>query len=202
MNKSMLVITLVAMAVSVGFAEVGDSYSSVRIGGGSLDTTVSSDVDFDNGMGVSLLYGFHASEYTSLEIEVSYQNNQAEEEYGNEEFDIGVKQAAIMFNGRINAPAIGIITPYIFGGTGIAYVTASEDYTFAKGTVYEYSEHYEESAVAFTYQLGLGTEVIMNDKVSADVGVRYTGITEADYGYDEDIGFDSVQVYAGLSLKL
>jgi opacity protein-like surface antigen len=202
MNKSMLIVTLVAMAVSSGFAEVEDFYSSARVGGGSLNATESSDVDFDNGMGVSLLFGYHATEYVSFEIEGAYQNNQAEEEYGNEEFDIGVKRASLMFNGRVNAPAIGIINPYVFGGVGVAYVTASEDYTFAKGTVYEYSEHYEESAVALTYQLGLGTEVVMNDKLSADVGVRYTGITEADYGYYEDIGFDSVQVYAGLSLKL
>ncbi|MBQ8677644.1 MAG: porin family protein [Alphaproteobacteria bacterium] len=63
------------------------------------------------------------------------------------------------------------LTPYISGGIGLAHIKAKSNYV--DGTT---TSNLSKSTNEFAWQLGAGVSYALNDKVSIDLGYRYTDL--------------------------
>jgi opacity protein-like surface antigen len=157
--------------------------------------TNGADSDTDVGFIVGGAIGTHLTEDLRVELEAAYSENDVDEiryidgvgndtdYYGHGKFGL----LTIMANLWYDVPLSEELKPYLGGGAGIAVVNGDVGYDPVEFP--DYDPIFDESRVAFAFQLGAGLRWQAWENVTLDVGYRLRGIDGPDF--DSEVVFVS-----------
>lgn len=179
---AVLVTVLCFSTASYGMGAAGESFHYIGLGGSYAfeafddddleDSMQPVDVDFDNTWGVNLKYGYHFTDYFSLEGNFDYLANFETDESGmfgpfvldgEGELDIWT----LMLSGKVSKP--GNVSPFLVVGAG--YMKARLDAKVSVPVLDEsYSDHdYDAHGCA---KIGAGVDYFPTNNVS--VGIEWS----------------------------
>ncbi len=153
--------------------------------GSATNTTGTSfrvNLDTDTGFLVGGAIGVEINEWLRTELEVSYQQVDADSFSGSN------ATTAFAYSARGDLDAIYIlanvwadipielgVTPYIGGGVGVGIVDAD----VRVGPAPPFGP--DDSDAGFAFQVGAGLKYAFNERLSFDLGYRFRGITDLDF---------------------
>jgi opacity protein-like surface antigen len=158
--------------------------------------TYHADVGTDTGFIIGGAVGTHLTEDLRVEFEVAYSENDVDKitytDGFNAEsnFDGNGKFGNLTFMANIwyDLPLSEELTPYLGGGAGIAVVDGDVGYE----GIDDYDPIFNNSEVAFAFQVGAGLRWQVWENVTLDVGYRLRGIDGPTFDAKEtDPGFDT-----------
>ncbi len=145
-----------------------------------FDAAYSADVETDTGFIIGGAAGTHLTEDLRVELEVAYSENDVDRiNYTNESndetgYDANGKFGILTFMANLwyDLPLSEELKPYVGGGAGIAVVDADVGYDGNP----DYDPIFDNSEVAFAFQVGAGFRWQVWENVALDVGYRLRGI--------------------------
>jgi opacity protein-like surface antigen len=161
-----------------------------------FDGTYQADIDTDTGFIVGGAVGTHLTEDFRVELEVAYSENDVDEiaytDASNDKtsYDGNGKFGILTFMANVwyDVPLTEELKPYIGGGAGIAIVDGDAGYSDSPN----YDPIFDNSEVAFAFQVGAGIRWQVWDNVTLDVGYRLRGIDGPTFNAKEtDPNFDT-----------
>ena len=171
--------------------DVNTSYTFDGIAG-----TYQADVETDVGFIVGGAIGTHLTDDLRVELEVAYSENDVDEiQYTNasnfeDTYDGNGKFGILTFMANIwyDVPLSEELKPYVGGGAGIAVVDGDVGYDDFD----DYDPIFDNSEVAFAFQVGAGLRWQVWENVTLDVGYRLRGIDGPTFDAKEtDPNFDA-----------
>lgn len=166
------VVLFAVMSLSVYAGEEEHEYKgyvAVRGGVSLLEDTSAFDAEFDTGWLLGAAVGAKTKQQAwmgGVEVEIMSQGNNIKDTQGT------LLQDSVMFNGFVGARIGSVVTPYILAGAGGVFML----YDSPLG---------DETDSVFAYQLGLGIDFSLGEKMELDLGYRF---------YNADAAFEGVNV--------
>ena len=139
------------------------------------------NVETDAGFIIGGAIGTHLTQDLRVEVEVAYSENDVDKiDYydagssDNTVYDGHGKFGILTFMANLwyDVPLSQELTPYLGGGAGVAIVNGDVGYPELPG----YDPIFDNSEVAFAFQLGAGFRWQVSDSMTLDVGYRLRGI--------------------------
>jgi opacity protein-like surface antigen len=219
MNKKHLLMAVAAAAMTLGIAsakaadlepvaEPAGWYVSLFGGASWLEDvktdyeftgfagTYHADIETDVGFIIGGAIGTHLTEDLRVELEVAYSENDVDKiHYTNasgvgDDYDAHGKFGILTFMANLwyDIPLSEELKPYIGGGAGIAIVDGDPGYS----DIPDYDPIFDNSEVAFAFQVGAGLRWQVWENVALDVGYRLRGIDGPTFDTEvTDPNFDS-----------
>lgn len=138
----------------------------------SSTTTATADIDFDNVWMMGGAVGYRYS-YFRAELEYSYREDHEEQLTRNIETKFGSQN--LMLNGYIDFMPNYIVSPYLSAGIGVSDLELT---TSGGGSSFRYTN--ENEATNFTWSIGAGLTVRLNQCLNFDGGYRYIDMGDID----------------------
>jgi opacity protein-like surface antigen len=137
--------------------------------------------------------GTHVMDNLRVELEVAYSENDVDKidyfdagDGSRDSYDASGKFGILTFMGNVwfDIPFGEVISPYIGGGLGVAFVDGNEAYDdFDNG-----ADIFDSSETAFAFQVGAGLRWHVAENIAIDVGYRLRGIDGVDFDNNESTG--------------
>jgi opacity protein-like surface antigen len=142
--------------------------------------TYHADIDTDVGFIIGGAIGTHLTDDLRVEVEVAYSENDVDQIHydspvdGSTNYDAHGKFGILTFmaNFWYDVPLSEDLKPYIGGGAGVAIVDGDVGYDDFE----DYDPIFDNSEVAFAFQVGAGLRWQVWENVTLDVGYRLRGI--------------------------
>jgi len=171
------------VGVNIGITMPSDSDISEKGGTGTGEISFDSGVAFSAALGQKIGTG-------RLEAEIGYKTSDIDEVsvtgLGSAPLNGDASVLSFMGNGYIDFNASPTVKPYIMAGLGVANLKIKLSDLDA-----------DEDDTVFAYQAGVGCGFPLSQTVTLDLGYRYMGTSDADFG-DSEATYGSHNVLAGL----
>lgn len=183
--------------------KTGDMSNAKWINSSGWSKGVLGGSDHDNGFGFGLAVGNDFSLYSGYPIRMEFEyvyHGEGKFDSGNsviynntathiasQSFDI--KAHTFMINGFYDIDLGAIVTPYVGGGLGLAYLSSdysSKSHRSDQDTVHVKTSNNDWS---FAWNLGAGASFAIDDQVALDVGYRYYDMGDAEPGMINASGY-------------
>lgn len=138
----------------------------------SSTTTATADIDFDNVWMMGGAVGYRYS-YFRTELEYSYREDHEEQLTRNIETKFGSQN--LMLNGYIDFMPNYVVSPYLSAGIGLSELSLT---TSGGGSAFRYTN--ENEATNFTWSIGAGLTIRLNQCLNFDGGYRYMDMGDID----------------------
>jgi len=113
--------------------------------------------------------------------------------------DLSIKASAltVMYNLYADYEMNGLITPYLMGGLGAAFVNMDVSY---KDDGVKHENSYNETKFAWQVRAGLGVRVTNN--MNVDLSYRYFNTGDIDFGSNAKLSFSGSKILLGMRYNL
>jgi opacity protein-like surface antigen len=110
-----------------------------------------------------------------------------------DDLKITASAITVMYNLYADYEMNGVLTPYLMGGLGAAFLDMETSFT-SNGVKYESS--YDKTA--FAWQVGAGLGIRVTNNVDIDLGYRYFNTGDIDLGSNAKLSFGGSKVMLGM----
>jgi opacity protein-like surface antigen len=190
MKKKMLIVAGCTMLLSISTSAYSAEgtptpYMSANLGFGMLDDSDTDNVelDVDDGVALTVAYGYKVNDNLRLEGEVAYQSNELLK-FGTTTASDDIDSLALLVNGYWDFTNDSSLTPFLSAGIGAAMVNVDE-------------RGFNDYDKVFAYQIGAGIGYAINERVTVECKYRYFATADPELS-GVDVEYETHNIYAGM----
>lgn len=172
------------------------------------ETSIKNAVEYKRGYALEGAFGEKTGVFRG-EIAVGYQSSDVDKVLGSdiveqlgeidnyEDLTVTASALTVMYNVYADYDMKGILSPYLMGGLGAAFVDMGTSF---KVDGVEYDSSYDKTV--FAWQLGAGLGIKITNNVALDLGYRYFKTGDLDLGNNTKLSFGGSKILLGMRYNL